>query len=123
MMKTTETFAEFQTRFLHLAGQARIPTEDLMPDLFDKLTLNLQRVALPTYTSIQTLKELTDHCLTLDQGLRRIKARSNRMRARGQRAGVAPARDPPPPTTATVAPCAKPATAASWEGRFAPLTP
>ena len=25
MMKTTETFSSFQTRFLHLAGQARIP--------------------------------------------------------------------------------------------------
>ena len=63
MMRTTETFAEFQTRFLHLAGQARIPAEDLMPDLFDKLTLDLQRVALPTYTSVQTLKELMDHWL------------------------------------------------------------
>ena len=29
MMKATETFADFHTRFLHLAGQAQIPKEDL----------------------------------------------------------------------------------------------
>jgi len=40
-MKTSETFADFHTRFLHLAGQARILEEDLQPDLFDKLTLEL----------------------------------------------------------------------------------
>ena len=81
-MKTTETFSAFQTRFLHLAGQAQIPQEDLLPDLFDKLTLDLQRAVLPAFTTAQTLKELTDHCLAIDQGLRRIKARADRMKAR-----------------------------------------
>ena len=51
-MKVTETFLAFQTRFLHLAGQAQIPFVDLMLDLFDKLTLNLQRAALLFYTTI-----------------------------------------------------------------------
>ena len=40
-MKTIETFLTFQTHFLHLAGQAQILQEDLLPDLFDKLTLDL----------------------------------------------------------------------------------
>jgi len=40
-MKTIETFSVFQTRFLYLARQAQIPQEDLMLDLFDKLTLDL----------------------------------------------------------------------------------
>jgi hypothetical protein len=65
-MKTTETFSAFQTRFLHLAGQAQIPQEDLLPDLFDKLTLDLQRAVLPAYTTAQTLKGLTDHCLAIN---------------------------------------------------------
>jgi len=81
-IKTTETFSAFQTRFLHLAGQARIPQEDLIPDLFDKLTLDLQRAILPVFTTVQTLKELTDQCLAIDQGLRRIKARAERYKAR-----------------------------------------
>jgi len=29
---------EFQTQFLHLAGEAQIPTESLQLDLFDRLT-------------------------------------------------------------------------------------
>lgn len=81
-MKTTETFSASQTRFLHLAGQAQIPHEDLLPDLFDKLTLELQRAVLPVFTTVQTLKELMDHCLAIDQGLRRIKARAKRYKAR-----------------------------------------
>ena len=82
MMKATKTFSAFQTRFLHLAGQAQIPAEDLLPDLFDKLTLDLQRAALPFYTTARTLQELSTHCLALDQGLRRIRARSDRLKAR-----------------------------------------
>ena len=65
-MKTTETFSAFQTRFSHLAGQAQIPQEDLLPDLFNKLTLDLQRAVLLAFTTAQTLKELMDHCLAID---------------------------------------------------------
>jgi hypothetical protein len=86
MMKSTETFADFHTRFLHLAGQARIPEEDLRPDLFDKLTLELQRTVLPVYSTLQTVKSLADECLSLDQGLRRLKARSDRLKARNSSA-------------------------------------
>ena len=82
MMKASETFAEFYTRFLHLSGQAQIPQEDLLPDLFDKLTIDLQRAALPVFTTIKTHQELSKQCLALDQGLRRIKARSERLRNR-----------------------------------------
>ena len=77
MMKATETFADFHTRFLHLAGQAQIPKEDLQPDLFDKLTLELQWTVLLIYSTLQTVKELSDKCLSLDQGLRRLKARAD----------------------------------------------
>jgi hypothetical protein len=66
MMKATETFANFHTRFLHLVGQAQIPKEDLRLDLFDKLTLELQWMVLPIYSTLQTIKELLDECLSLD---------------------------------------------------------
>ena len=81
LMKTTETFADFHTRFLHLAGQAKIPKDDLRPDLFDKLTLELQRTVLPVYSMLTTEKTLADQCLAFDQGLRRIKVRSDRVKA------------------------------------------
>ena len=41
-MGENEAFAEFYTRFLHFAGVGKIPTDDLQPDLYDKLTLALQ---------------------------------------------------------------------------------
>jgi hypothetical protein len=82
MMKTTKTFADFHTRFLQLAGRAKIPKEDLRPDLFDKLTLELQRTVLPVYSTLTTVRTLADQCLALDQGLRRMKARSDRVKAR-----------------------------------------
>ena len=36
----------------HLAGEAYMPTDDLVPDLFDKLTLDLQQAVLPMYPNI-----------------------------------------------------------------------
>jgi len=41
VIKPTETFTDFYTRFLHLAGEGQIPDKDLYPDLYDKLTLDL----------------------------------------------------------------------------------
>ena len=66
MMKTTKTFSSFNSRFLQLVGKAYIPAEDLVLDLFDKLTIDLQRVVLSTYASIKSLKDLIDYCLALD---------------------------------------------------------
>ena len=73
-MKSTKTFADFYTCFLYLAGQAQIPEEDLRLDLFDKLTLELQRTVLLVYSTLTTVKSLADECLFLDQGLYRLKA-------------------------------------------------
>jgi len=68
-MKTIKTFSAFQTCFLHLASQAQTPQEDLMPDLFDKLTLDLQQAVLPVFTTVKMLKEFMDQCLAINQGL------------------------------------------------------
>jgi len=40
-MKLLEAFIDFQTRFLHLAGQAKILADNFVPNLFDKLTVDL----------------------------------------------------------------------------------
>ena len=79
-MKTTEKFTEFQTRFLQLAGQARISSDNLMPDLFDKLTLELRRTILPNYSTMTSLQQLTNQCRAVDQGLRRIKAEAESLK-------------------------------------------
>lgn len=81
MLKPTETFADFYTCFLHLAGQAKIPNDDLRLDLFDKLTIELQRTVLSIYSTPTTVKNLLDECLSLDQGLCRLKARLERIKS------------------------------------------
>jgi hypothetical protein len=96
MMRSSESFAEFHTRFLHLAGEAHIPTPDLRPDLFDKLTLELQRTVLPIYSTLNTVRALADECLVLDQGLRRLKARSDRVRNRNPLPPIPPTKPPVP---------------------------
>jgi len=81
-MKTTKTFSTFYTHFLYLAGQAQIPQEDLLLDLFNKFTLNLQQAVLLVFTTVQTLKEFMDQCLAINQGLHQIKAYADWMKTR-----------------------------------------
>ena len=51
-IKIIKTFSAFQTCFLYLAGQAQIPQKDLLLDLFNKLTLDLQQAVLLVYTTV-----------------------------------------------------------------------
>src|SRR5579871_3610610 len=82
MIKSIETFADFHTRFLHLVGQGKIPKEDLQLDLFDKLTIELQRIVLLVYSMLTTTKTLANECLSLNQGLCRLKAQLDQAKAR-----------------------------------------
>jgi Zinc knuckle len=77
-MKPSQTFAEFYTRFLHLAGRARIPTADWLPDLYDKLTTRLQESVLPQLDDYATHQDLAAQCTRIDQGLKRIADRKER---------------------------------------------
>jgi hypothetical protein len=81
-MKANETFPDFYTRFLHLASEGRVPDEDLRPDLYDKITLELQRAIAPTKETLTTLPELQKALHRLDQNLCQIKERSDRIKAR-----------------------------------------
>jgi hypothetical protein len=78
MMRSTETFTDFYTRFLHLAGEGQIPDEDLRPDLYDKLTLELQRAIALMEGTLDELEDLQKALLRLDQNLRHIRDRADR---------------------------------------------
>ena len=69
LMKSTKTFLDFHTWFLQLARQAKIPSDDLRLDLFNKLTLELQRTVLLVYMTLFTEKALVDQCVALDNEL------------------------------------------------------
>jgi Zinc knuckle len=81
-MKPSQTFTDFYTNFLHLAGIGKIPLEDWRPDLYDKLTVELQRAVLPVLATLPTYQTLAEQCRLLDQELRRIRERTDRIKAR-----------------------------------------
>jgi hypothetical protein len=58
MMQSTKTFTNFYTQFLHLASQRQILDEDLYLDLYDKLTLKLQRAIALIEGTLKELKDL-----------------------------------------------------------------
>jgi len=72
-MELGQTFAIFQTKFLHLAGEGQVPRESYRLDLFDKLPTHLQRMLLPVLDDLDTYEQLAARCLTLDTGLKRIE--------------------------------------------------
>jgi hypothetical protein len=94
-MRSTETFPNFYTRFLHLAGEGRIPEEDLCPDLYDKLTLELQRAIAPTEETLITVHDLQRALRRLDQNLRQIQDRTDRAKTRSTPSGTPPVRTTP----------------------------
>ena len=106
IMRPSSTFHDFYTKFLHLAGDGKIPLEDYRTELYDKLTLDLQKAILPTYGSLKTYRQLADQCLLLDRELKRIKERTDRIQNRqptGQATKLAT-----PAITATAKPISTP---------------
>ncbi len=73
-MKSNQSFAEFQTIFLHLAGEGEIPVDSLRLDLYDKLTTQLQERLAAILVDLDMYKKLTDRCMSLDTELKRINA-------------------------------------------------
>ena len=80
-MKLAKTFLDFYTQFLQLARQAKIPSDNLQLDLFNKLTLELQRTVLLVYTTLSTEKALTDQYVALNNRLQQIRTHSNQVKA------------------------------------------
>jgi len=80
MMRTNQTFAEFQTTFLQLAAAGQVPTENLRTDLFDKLTIPLQEQVNGFLVDMKTYKQLANRCLAIDTEARRINARKSRQK-------------------------------------------
>ena len=71
-IKETQTFAEFQTKFLSLAGRAQIPRDNLRIDLYDKVQLSLRRGIAPMFHTLALYKELALALRSYDSELRWI---------------------------------------------------
>lgn len=80
-MEDYDSFAAFYTQFLHLASLGRIPTDDLQPDLYEKLTPSLQQSVMPFLDILLTSTALANKCRMLDNHLRRLQDRRAQLRA------------------------------------------
>ena len=69
-MKPYKAFTDFYTQFLYLAGKGNVSEEDLRSDLYDKVTVELQRAIVLIKGSLITLPDLHKALLRLDQNLR-----------------------------------------------------
>ncbi len=76
-MRNGQTFAEFQTQFLHLASEAEVPRESLRMDLYDRITTTLQRGIAPNLRLLSTYEDLAADITSLDSEYRRIAARED----------------------------------------------
>src|SRR5436305_2784420 len=74
-MKSTQTFVDFQTEFLHLATAARIPEANWRRDLSSRVTTQLQQQVLAVLPDLTTYERLADRLMAIDSGSRRINAR------------------------------------------------
>jgi hypothetical protein len=79
-MTTNQSFAKFQTTFLHLAGKGQIYKSNLRMDLYDKLSTDLQKGMASYLVDLDTYDKLVVRCLSLDTELRRINARVDRQK-------------------------------------------
>src|SRR6266487_4701003 len=80
VMKSNQSFAEFQTIFLHLAGEGEVPADSLRLDLYDKLTTQLQERLAVMLVDLDTYKKLADRCMSLNTELKRINAYVDRQK-------------------------------------------
>jgi hypothetical protein len=79
-MTTNQSFAEFQTTFLYLAGKGQIYESNLRIDLYNKLFTDLQKGMASHLVDLDTYDKLAARCLSLNTELRRINARVDRQK-------------------------------------------
>jgi hypothetical protein len=80
-MGVTQSFQDFQTEFIHLANDGRIPEADRFDDMYDKLTTALQDKLLVHRQLIDgDFNRLCTMAAGVDSELKRLNTRRNRER-------------------------------------------
>ncbi|ODH13146.1 hypothetical protein ACO22_07556 [Paracoccidioides brasiliensis] len=74
IMRNGDNYHEFVTKFLHLAGEAKIVKEDYKTDFNDKLSFDLQRMMAVANATINTYAEFQKICAQTVHILQTINA-------------------------------------------------
>jgi hypothetical protein len=90
-IKKDQTFHDFYTKFLQLAGEAKIAIMDQKYKLYTKLSFSLQKAVITNYNSDNTVQEFAKQCTVFDQSLKAIEEREGRTtgRQKSSKSGVA----------------------------------
>ncbi|OJD10466.1 hypothetical protein ACJ73_09783 [Blastomyces percursus] len=75
VMRNGDVYAQFLTRFLHLAGESQLPKEDFKDEFFNKLSYDLQKMMTDAYITCATFKEFQERCNRAAYTLERQKPR------------------------------------------------
>jgi Zinc knuckle len=95
-MLPSQSFADFKTKFVHLANAGRIPQEDLFDDMYDKLTTALQGQLLnQRHLLHENFQELCVVASGIDVELKRLNLRRNKEREARQAPATATSRPTP----------------------------
>ncbi len=80
-----QTTLEMLTKFLHLAGEARVPDTEWKEELNDKLSYTLMRMVPDKYINTTTFQEFSAYCSQVAHMLKK----SNTIEAWGRKPGPA----------------------------------
>ncbi len=72
---------DFYTELLQLGGKAKIPSENYLYDIKEKITIKLREALLPTQSQHRTYKDLAIYLTSLDNGSRVLDADKERYAA------------------------------------------
>ena len=81
MMRTTDTFHDFRAKFHRLADEAEVPSDQLIADLYYKLTTELQKSLIVPKREVTDLDTFCDIAVGVNTDLRRLHARETKLRS------------------------------------------
>ncbi|EEH17366.1 hypothetical protein PABG_07362 [Paracoccidioides brasiliensis Pb03] len=88
IMRNGDNYHEFVTKFLHLAGEAKIAKEDYKTDFNDKLSFDLQRTVAVANATTNTYAEFQKICAQAAHTLQTINATQKSKSLRGNGSNV-----------------------------------
>lgn len=87
-MRDQQNFHDFYTEFLHQSGEAGTPDDELVDELNDRLSFELQEKAIEHHLKEPTLDEFASHLARLDSELKAIRQQQDRIRTQAARNAV-----------------------------------
>ncbi|OJD10369.1 hypothetical protein ACJ73_09822 [Blastomyces percursus] len=80
VMRRTDDFHQFLTRFLHLAGESELPVSEYKYELNEKLSFDLQKLVITEFHASSSFDTFSKHCSQVAHTLKKINDIQSRTR-------------------------------------------